>query len=189
MLAVRAEFLLAVTVPLCPEHGVMACMQFEQPLPRSPQSPPLPRSPSPCMHMRRAFGAAGTAPTAPGQPLAWKPFLECSPFTAQSLPLVPQGFWRGWHSSYNAWLVRYMYVPLGGTAWRLLAIWPIFFFVSAPPFGLCLITLSSPLWYGGRELLPQGRWGQHLPSLSGEGPSWGVRKGPACAPPPPPPLP
>jgi len=23
-------------------------------------------------------------------------------------------FWKGWHSSFNKWLVRYMYVPLGG---------------------------------------------------------------------------
>jgi len=25
-----------------------------------------------------------------------------------------QGFWRSWHASYNRWLVRYVYVPLGG---------------------------------------------------------------------------
>jgi D-alanyl-lipoteichoic acid acyltransferase DltB (MBOAT superfamily) len=24
-------------------------------------------------------------------------------------------FWRGWHRSYNRWLVRYVYVPLGGS--------------------------------------------------------------------------
>lgn len=41
-----------------------------------------------------------------------------------------EGFWKGWHSSYNAWLVRYMYIPLGGTRWRLLNIWPIFMFVA-----------------------------------------------------------
>ena len=23
------------------------------------------------------------------------------------------GFWKGWHASYNRWLVRYIYVPLG----------------------------------------------------------------------------
>lgn len=23
-------------------------------------------------------------------------------------------FWKGWHSSYNKWCVRYMYIPLGG---------------------------------------------------------------------------
>jgi D-alanyl-lipoteichoic acid acyltransferase DltB (MBOAT superfamily) len=40
------------------------------------------------------------------------------------------GFWRNWHASYNLWLVRYLYVPLGGSAWRLLNVWPIFTFVA-----------------------------------------------------------
>ncbi|KAK7686116.1 hypothetical protein QCA50_010928 [Cerrena zonata] len=26
-----------------------------------------------------------------------------------------QGFWRAWHRSYNLWIVRYIYIPLGGT--------------------------------------------------------------------------
>lgn len=29
-----------------------------------------------------------------------------------------QLFWRSWHRSYNRWLVRYIYVPLGGTSFR-----------------------------------------------------------------------
>jgi D-alanyl-lipoteichoic acid acyltransferase DltB (MBOAT superfamily) len=41
-----------------------------------------------------------------------------------------EGFWRGWHASYNRWLVRYMYVPMGGGARRALTIWPIFLFVA-----------------------------------------------------------
>jgi D-alanyl-lipoteichoic acid acyltransferase DltB (MBOAT superfamily) len=41
-----------------------------------------------------------------------------------------EGFWKGWHSSFNRWLVRYMYVPLGGTRFRFLIIWPIFLFVA-----------------------------------------------------------
>ena len=40
------------------------------------------------------------------------------------------GFWRTWHASYNRWLIRYMYVPLGGAQWRLLNVWPIFTFVA-----------------------------------------------------------
>ena len=33
-------------------------------------------------------------------------------------------FWRSWHASFNQWLVRYLYVPLGGRAarWRNLAL-------------------------------------------------------------------
>jgi protein-cysteine N-palmitoyltransferase HHAT len=27
-------------------------------------------------------------------------------------------FWRGWHRSYNRWLIRYIYVPLGGASSR-----------------------------------------------------------------------
>ncbi|EPQ53946.1 MBOAT-domain-containing protein [Gloeophyllum trabeum ATCC 11539] len=27
----------------------------------------------------------------------------------------PLGFWRAWHRSYNLWIVRYIYIPLGGT--------------------------------------------------------------------------
>jgi D-alanyl-lipoteichoic acid acyltransferase DltB (MBOAT superfamily) len=41
-----------------------------------------------------------------------------------------EGFWKGWHSSFNRWLVRYMYVPMGGTRYRILVIWPIFLFVA-----------------------------------------------------------
>ncbi|KAH9955917.1 MBOAT, membrane-bound O-acyltransferase family-domain-containing protein [Russula dissimulans] len=27
----------------------------------------------------------------------------------------PFGFWRSWHRSFNLWIVRYLYIPLGGT--------------------------------------------------------------------------
>ena len=40
------------------------------------------------------------------------------------------GFWQGWHASFNRWLVRYMYVPLGGSARKLLNVWPVFAFVG-----------------------------------------------------------
>ncbi|KOS21410.1 Glycerol uptake protein 1 [Escovopsis weberi] len=29
-----------------------------------------------------------------------------------------QLFWRAWHRSYNRWLIRYLYVPLGGSSFR-----------------------------------------------------------------------
>lgn len=41
-----------------------------------------------------------------------------------------ESFWKGWHASYNRWLVRYMYIPLGGARWRALNVWPIFTFVA-----------------------------------------------------------
>ena len=39
-------------------------------------------------------------------------------------------FWRGWHSSFNAWLVRYLYRPLGGRGSQLYSVWLIFLFVA-----------------------------------------------------------
>lgn len=39
-------------------------------------------------------------------------------------------FWRSWHRSFYLWIVRYLYVPLGGSkavAWN---IWPVFMFVA-----------------------------------------------------------
>ncbi|KAI5063101.1 hypothetical protein GOP47_0021648 [Adiantum capillus-veneris] len=41
-----------------------------------------------------------------------------------------EGFWKSWHASYNRWLVRYLYIPLGGQHWRILNIWIIFTFVA-----------------------------------------------------------
>jgi D-alanyl-lipoteichoic acid acyltransferase DltB (MBOAT superfamily) len=39
-------------------------------------------------------------------------------------------FWKGWHSSFNQWIVRYMYVPLGGRDTSMYTVWPIFLFVA-----------------------------------------------------------
>eukprot|EP00667_Euglena_gracilis_P006672 EG_transcript_6729 len=39
-------------------------------------------------------------------------------------------FWRSWHHSYNVWLLRYMYIPLGGSRRRLLNSFIIFNFVA-----------------------------------------------------------
>ncbi|KAH9318920.1 hypothetical protein KI387_020689, partial [Taxus chinensis] len=41
-----------------------------------------------------------------------------------------EGFWKSWHASYNRWLVRYLYIPLGGSQRKLLNVWPIFTFVA-----------------------------------------------------------
>ncbi|KAK3256457.1 hypothetical protein CYMTET_34408, partial [Cymbomonas tetramitiformis] len=41
-----------------------------------------------------------------------------------------EGFWKNWHVSYNRWLVRYLYIPLGGARRRLLNMWPTFIFVA-----------------------------------------------------------
>ncbi|KAG0245828.1 MBOAT, membrane-bound O-acyltransferase family-domain-containing protein [Mortierella sp. GBAus27b] len=40
------------------------------------------------------------------------------------------GFWRSWHKSYNLWILRYIYIPLGGTQYALYNIWIVFTFVA-----------------------------------------------------------
>ncbi len=40
------------------------------------------------------------------------------------------GFWRSWHRSFNRWLIRYMYIPLGGTKYFMYNIWITFTFVA-----------------------------------------------------------
>lgn len=76
------------------------------------------------------------------------------------------GFWKGWHASYNKWLVRYVYVPLGGAKYRLLNAWAVFGFVAAwhdkinhRLLGWCVVFaafLAPELAVGaiGRKLFP-----------------------------------
>lgn len=40
------------------------------------------------------------------------------------------GFWRSWHRSYNLWIVRYIYIPLGGTKNALFTTVLVFSFVA-----------------------------------------------------------
>ncbi|KAJ1496293.1 membrane bound O-acyl transferase [Baffinella frigidus] len=40
------------------------------------------------------------------------------------------GFWRQWHASLNLWIVRYIYIPLGGRASQAWSVWVIFTFVG-----------------------------------------------------------
>ncbi|OMO61373.1 Membrane bound O-acyl transferase, MBOAT [Corchorus capsularis] len=41
-----------------------------------------------------------------------------------------ESFWKSWHASFNKWIVRYMYILLGGSQRKLLNIWVIFTFVA-----------------------------------------------------------
>ena len=41
-----------------------------------------------------------------------------------------EGFWRGWHSSFNKWILSYMYVPMGGKDNKIWSVWVIFLFVA-----------------------------------------------------------
>ncbi|KAI7831233.1 MBOAT, membrane-bound O-acyltransferase family-domain-containing protein [Gamsiella multidivaricata] len=40
------------------------------------------------------------------------------------------GFWRSWHKSYNLWILRYIYIPLGGSRYAIYNIWAVFTFVA-----------------------------------------------------------
>ncbi|KAF9580700.1 glycerol transporter [Lunasporangiospora selenospora] len=40
------------------------------------------------------------------------------------------GFWRSWHKSFNLWIIRYVYVPLGGSRYAMYNIWAVFTFVA-----------------------------------------------------------
>jgi D-alanyl-lipoteichoic acid acyltransferase DltB (MBOAT superfamily) len=42
----------------------------------------------------------------------------------------PAEFWRTWHRSYNRWIIRYLYVPLGGSKTMMYNVWVIFTFVA-----------------------------------------------------------
>lgn len=39
-------------------------------------------------------------------------------------------FWRSWHRSFNKWVIRYIYIPLGGSSNRILASLSVFTFVA-----------------------------------------------------------
>lgn len=41
-----------------------------------------------------------------------------------------QGFWRSWHRSFNRWLIRYVFVPLGGSRHRFRNTFAVFTFTA-----------------------------------------------------------
>ena len=59
-----------------------------------------------------------------------------------------EGFWRQWHRSYNIWLIRYMYIPLGGKKKKILNTFIIFSFVA--------------LWHDLRLNLLLWAWGIYI---------------------------
>ncbi|KAG5481261.1 hypothetical protein CUR178_06494 [Leishmania enriettii] len=44
--------------------------------------------------------------------------------------LTVRDFWRDWHASFNLWIVRYMYIPMGGRSRVALSVPPIFLFIA-----------------------------------------------------------
>ncbi|KAI6108908.1 MBOAT, membrane-bound O-acyltransferase family-domain-containing protein [Pisolithus croceorrhizus] len=78
------------------------------------------------------------------------------------------GFWRSWHRSYNLWIVRYIYIPLGGTKNVAVATLLIFTFVAlwhdlsfrllAWGWLVCLFIVPELL---AAYLLPQSKYGRY----------------------------
>jgi D-alanyl-lipoteichoic acid acyltransferase DltB (MBOAT superfamily) len=64
-------------------------------------------------------------------------------------------FWRQWHRAFNQWLIRYLFIPLGGSKYKIWNIWVIFGFVAiwhdlsmnllAWGWGMCLFIMPEIL--------------------------------------------
>ncbi|KZT40000.1 MBOAT-domain-containing protein [Sistotremastrum suecicum HHB10207 ss-3] len=91
----------------------------------------------------------------------------------------PLGFWRSWHRSYNLWIVRYIYIPLGGTKNALLSIVVVFTFVALwhdLSLGLLawgwLVSIFITPELAARYFLPASKYGdkpwyRHVCALGG----------------------
>lgn len=70
-----------------------------------------------------------------------------------------EGFWRSWHRGFNQWLIRYLFIPLGGSKYKLYNIWAVFSFVAlwhdmnlnlvVWAWGICIALMPEMLikWY------------------------------------------
>ncbi|KAF4980697.1 hypothetical protein FZEAL_3365 [Fusarium zealandicum] len=88
-----------------------------------------------------------------------------------------QLFWRAWHRSYNRWLIRYIYVPLGGASfrnWRSMArsivtYLLVFTFVALWHdiqlrlliWGWLIVLFMTPEWIAA-YLFPKHKWENNL---------------------------
>ncbi|KDN47744.1 MBOAT-domain-containing protein [Tilletiaria anomala UBC 951] len=77
------------------------------------------------------------------------------------------GFWRSWHRSYNLWIVRYIYVPVGGAKRAIPATLLVFTFVGLwHDLSLKLLTWAWLVSFfivpelACRAILPEKKFGQ-----------------------------
>ncbi|CAG9313295.1 unnamed protein product [Blepharisma stoltei] len=64
-----------------------------------------------------------------------------------------ESFWRMWHRAFNQWLIRYVFIPLGGSKYKIYNIWVVFGFVAlwhdlnlnllAWGWGMCLFIMPE----------------------------------------------
>ena len=75
-----------------------------------------------------------------------------------------EGFWRSWHRGFNQWLIRYLFIPLGGSAHKLWNIWVVFTFVAIwHDFNMNLIVWA---WVICASLMPEIGIKSYLNSVS-----------------------
>ncbi|ORY43437.1 membrane bound O-acyl transferase [Rhizoclosmatium globosum] len=78
------------------------------------------------------------------------------------------GFWRNWHRSFNRWIVRYVYVPLGGSRLYVLNLLVTFTFVALwHDLEMKLITWG---WFICLSIIPEYLAGIYFPHKKWE--SW-----------------
>ncbi|KIO34697.1 hypothetical protein M407DRAFT_210023 [Tulasnella calospora MUT 4182] len=89
------------------------------------------------------------------------------------------GFWRSWHRSYNLWIVRYLYIPVGGSTRPILSTLAVFTFVALwHDLSLKLLTWGWLISLfvipemAARQLLPPSKyaqepWYRHVCAIGG----------------------
>lgn len=82
------------------------------------------------------------------------------------------GFWRSWHRSYNLWIVRYIYIPLGGAKRMILATTMVFTFVAL--WHDLSFRLLAWGWLVSLFILPE-LLGRHFVPASKYGHEWWFR--------------
>ncbi|SNX87280.1 probable GUP1 - Multimembrane-spanning protein essential for proton symport of glycerol [Melanopsichium pennsylvanicum] len=91
------------------------------------------------------------------------------------------GFWRSWHRSYNLWIVRYIYVPLGGSKNQIPSTLLVFTFVALwHDLSLRLLAWGWMITFfivpevAARKMLPYREYGnewwyRHVAAVGGVG--------------------
>ncbi|EFC36510.1 predicted protein [Naegleria gruberi] len=79
-------------------------------------------------------------------------------------------FWRSWHRSLYMWILRYLYIPLGGSKSKVWSVWIIFTFIALwhdlwwrwlawAWINCCLLILEAVFFYA---ILPRMSWIEKL---------------------------
>lgn len=87
------------------------------------------------------------------------------------------GFWRSWHRSYNLWLIRYIYIPIGGSKNAVAATFLVFSFVAL--WHDVSLTLLQWGWLVSLFILPEilarklvSGWQKEQPTAAARNPWW-----------------